>query len=331
MLMSIAVVFDFAEKFDDLYKAPASEIIFEYYFNFIFFYSNLFSFLIIFLAVIFFTSKMAKHNELVAILNSGVTFNRMLRPYFVAATILVLGAMYLNHFVLPNSNKVRLEFEDRYIQHNLQLNNVHREIEKGVIIYFSHNAYGYLDNFFMDHWEDGKLKSVLFAPQALNDSLSNKWRLTNYSIRYIGEKSDSILTGPFLDTVFSFTSKDLGHRMEFSSSMTTPQLIEFIAEEKRQGNPNVADYEIELHQRTAYPVAAYILTLIGVCVSGRKTRGGMGWNLMVGLIFAVIYIFSMRMVSVAAAKSGLEPSIAVWIPNVLFMILAIPIYRSAQK
>ena len=329
--MMIAVVFDFAEKFDDLYKAPWQEVLFDYYLNFVFYYSNLFSFLIIFLAVIFFTSKMAKHNEIIAILNSGVTFNRMLRPFFIGATVLVLLSMYLNHFVLPDSNKVRLEFEDKYSQHSLQLNNVHREVEKDVIIYFVHNAYGYLDNFFMDKWEDGKLKSTVHAQRASCDSLSNKWQLSNYSIRYIGEEKDSILAGTLLDTVFSFNIRDLGHRMEFSSSMTTPRLIEFINQERQQGNPGVVDYEIELHTRTAYPVAAYILTLIGVCVSGRKSRGGIGWNIMIGLMFAVVYIFSMRIMSVAAAKAGLSPSIAVWIPNVLFLILSIPLYRSAQK
>lgn len=331
MLMSIAVVFDFAEKFDEFHKASWSELLFEYYLNFIFYYSNLFSSLIIFLSVIFFTSKMARNNEIVAILNSGMSFNRMLRPYFFAATVLVGSSIYLNHFVLPNANKTRLAFEDRYQFHNVTQTNVHREVDKGVIIYFSSNNYRYVDEFFMDHWEDGKLKTVLYAQRAWGDTISNKWSLDRYLIRYIGENQDSLVTGDHLDTTFTFNVLDFAKRMEFSSSMTSPVLSEYIRKEKEQGNPNIVDYEIELHQRTAYPVAAYILTLIAVCVSGRKSRGGMGWNLMVGLIFAVVYIFSMRITSVAAAKAGLNPSLAVWIPNMLFLLFTIPLYRNAQK
>lgn len=333
MLMSIAIVFDFAEKVDDFinFGAPVNELIFDYYMNFVFFYGNQFSFLIIFISVIYFTSKMANNNELIAILSSGVSYNRMLRPFMLAASFLVISSIFLNHFVLPKSNKVRLEFEEKYAHNLLSLVNIHREVEKGVIVYFNNNHYGYLDGFCMEKWEDGELKSVMNAQRAYYDTLQAKWTLTFYFTRYLGDDHDSILRGDKVDTVFNFAPKDLGYRNEFASSMTTPELRRFIAEEKAKGSAKVVFSEIELHLRTSYPIAAYILTLIGVSVAGRKTRGGMGLNIAIGKLMAVSYIFSMKITTVAATNAGLNPSIAVWIPNVIFLLLTIPLYRMAQK
>lgn len=333
LLMSIAMVFDFAEKVDDFinFGAPVSALIFDYYINFIFFYGNQFSFLIIFISVIFFTSQMARNNEIIAILSGGISFNRMLRPFMISASLLVILSVYLNHLVLPKANKVRLEFEEKYARNPLSLVNVHREVEEGVIVYFNNNAYGYLDGFCMEKWDSGNLKSILYAQRAYYDTLNAKWSLSYYMIRYLGDDKDSLLRGDKRDTVFNFSPKDLGYRIEFASSMTTPELREFIRAEKAKGSSKVAFSEIELYQRTSYPVASYILTLIGVCVAGRKSRGGIGLNIALGMFMAVCYIFSMKVTTVAATNAGLNPSIAVWIPNVLFLLLTIPLYRSAQK
>jgi lipopolysaccharide export system permease protein len=333
VLMTIAIVFDFAEKVDDFvdFKVSVWDLLTKYYLNFVFHYSNLFSSLIIFITVIFFTSKMAGHNELIAILSSGVSFNRMLRPFFIAATILVVLSVYLNHMVLPKANKVRLDFEESIARHSVLLKNVHLEVEPGVMVFFDNNHYGYLDIFCMEKWDNGELKSVLTAQRAYYDTIQQTWSLHFYNIRYLSEYRDSIVRGDKKDTTFNFAPNDLGYRNEFSSSMTTPELIRFIDQEKKRGSTKVQLSEIELHQRTSYPVAAYILTLIGVCVAGRKSRGGMGVNIAIGLMLAVTYIFTMRITSVAATNAGLAPYIAVWIPNVLFAFLTIPLYRFAQK
>ncbi|HAA00366.1 MAG TPA: permease [Flavobacteriales bacterium] len=333
ILMAIAIVFDFAEKVDDFieFKVSFWDLLTKYYINFVFHYSNLFSSLIIFISVIFFTSKMAKNNELIAVLCSGMSFNRMLRPFFLAATVLVVLSIFLNHLVLPRANKIRLDFEESIARHSVLLNNVHLEVEPGVIVYFDNNHYGYLDAFCMEKWEEGSLKSVLTAQRAYYDTLNTKWSLQFYHIRYVSEYKDSIVRGDKRDTTFNFAPSDLGYRNEFSSSMTTPELLRFIETEKRRGSTKVQLSQIELHQRTSYPAAAYILTLIGVCVAGRKSRGGIGLNIAIGLVLAVTYIFSMRLTSVAATNAGLDASIAVWIPNFMFLLLTFPLYRFAQK
>ncbi len=333
MLMVIAVVFDAAEKIDDFIKfnAPLHAIVFDYYVNFVFFYSNAFSSLIIFLSVIFFNSKMARNNEIIAVLSSGVSFNRLLRPYLISATLLAGMSVYLNHFVLPNANKVRLEFEENYMHHPLVYNNVHREVSPGVIIYFKNNYSGYLDSYCMEKWENNELKSILFAQQAFEDTVNKTWKLRYYFMRTLGEDRDIITRGDEMDTALGFTVSDFGHRVEFASSMTYGELNRFIESERASGSQEVVLYEIEKHQRTAFPLAAYILTLIAVCISGRKVRGGLGFHLSIGLLMAVAYIFSMKMTTVAATNAGLDASIAVWIPNFIFLLLTVPIYLNAQK
>lgn len=333
MLMSIAIVFDFAEKFDDFYNfgAPIGALILDYYVNFVFYYSNLFSSLLVFIAVIYFVSKMAKDNEIVAILSSGMSYNRMLLPFFLAASVIVVSSVLLNHFVLPSANKTRLEFEERYTHHPLKLHNIHREVKPGIIVYFSSNENGVHESLSIEKWEKGSLKSSLNAQRAYYDTIRNVWTLNFYFSRTLGEDKDSIARGDNLDTILPFKPSDFGYRVEFVSSMSSPDLKKFIEQERNNGSNSVVFSEIELYQRTAYPIAAYILTLIGVSVAGRKSRGGMGLNLAVGLGFAVTYIFSMKMTTVAATNAGLSPILAVWIPNGLFLILTIPLYKRAQK
>lgn len=333
LLMSLAVVFDISEKIDDFirHKVTLHDVIFDYYLNFIFHYSNLFSSMIIFIAVILFTSKMARNNEITAILSSGVSFNRMLLPYFISAGIIASCSIYLNHNILPVANKTRVEFENKFMHHKNPSQNVYKEPELGTIVYFEDNFNNFLNQFILQNWKDNRLEKTIYAQRAFSDSITGKWRLENYFIREMGEGKDQIRSGARLDTTFSFTASDLGKKLNYASTMTTSELNKYISEEKERGNPDLALFEIEKHQRTAYPVAAFILTLIAVSVSGRKSRGGTGFHIFIGLVVALMYIFSMKITTVAATNVGVNPFLAVWLPNFIFFCVAIVFYRLAQK
>jgi lipopolysaccharide export system permease protein len=337
LLMAISVVFDVSERIDDFIKneAPMKAIIFDYYLNFVIYYGNLFSALIIFIAVIWFTGKMSQRSEVVAILSSGVSYYRMLVPYFIAATILAGGALYANHFVIPKANKKRLDFEEDYIRNPFRLNikNIHREIEDDLIIYFnsfnSGTNRGY--NFSMETWEGTKLKKKLLAETATYNSETGKWKVDNYYIRTIMDDEEILETGKTIDTLINFKPEDLGQRLSVASALPYHELNEFIRQETKKGSENVIFYEIEKHQRTSYPLATYVLTLIGVAIASRKTRGGIGMYIALGLLTVGLYIFSMRMTTVAATNAGFDPLIAVWIPNIIFGIVSIIMIRNTPK
>lgn len=340
IIMSIAMVFDVSEKIDDFLKnnVPLTEILFTYYLNFVIYYGNLFSALLIFIAVIFFTSKLANRTEFIAILSSGVSFKRMLLPYFLAATALVIVSLYLNHFLIPQANQQRLEFERKYVGsgYTPDRHNVHREISPGTIAYFQvyspHNGSGY--KFSLEHWNsEGKLLSKLISERAEFDSTSGKWKIHNYYERHFNYNGieETIHSGNLKDTLIELTPKELEFKTDYAAALPYQQLKAFIAREKQRGSDSVTYYEIELYQRTSYPFATYVLTLIAVSIASRKVRGGLGLNLVFGFIVVFIYIFSMRMATVGATNAGLDPMIAVWIPNLIFGIVGAFIYRVAPK
>ncbi len=339
VIMSIAVVFDVSEKIDDFLKnkAPLNEILFSYYVNFVIYYANLFSALLIFIAVIFFTSKLANRSEIIATLSSGVSYNRILVPYFIASTVLVAASLYLNHQLIPIANQQRLIFEDRYTgsQYTPDRMNIHREIAPGSIAYFQvyspHSASGY--KFSIEQWEEGRLKYKMISERAEFDSTSGKWIIHNFYERYLNYYGhvEQIKTGAHKDTLIELTPENLRYKTEYASALPNKELREFIELEKQRGSDSVVFWEIELYQRTSYPFATYVLTLIAVSVSSRKIRGGLGLNLVFGFMVVFIYIFSMRMTTVAATNAGLDPLIAVWIPNFIFGVLGVFIYRIAPK
>ncbi|MFT4659753.1 MAG: lipopolysaccharide export system permease protein [Patiriisocius sp.] len=337
LLMTISVVFDISEKLDDFLRSNPSfkEIALDYYLNFVLAYSILFSPLIIFVALIFFTSKMAQRTEVVAILSSGVSFNRYLRPYFIAASILAFGALYVNHFVIPKANAVRLNFEEKYYRnpYSIKDKDIHFEIEEDRIVYFKtinlQNASA--SNFSIEQWKDEKLISKLSAKRVKWDSTNGVWNLTNYTHRNFLNGHETLEYGNKLDTNLNIGLSDFGKRIEFVSSMNYYALNEFIEKERKMGSSKISFYLIEKYQRTSYPFATYVLTLIGVSLASRKVRGGIGMHLALGFLVVLTYIFAMKVTTVSATNAGLSPFIAVWIPNVLFSILAIYLYIKSPK
>lgn len=335
LLMSIAIVFDLSEKLNDFIDqgAPWSEIIGVYYVNFFIFFGVQFSYMLNFLSVIWFTSKMANNTEIVPILSAGVGFNRFLRPYIISSIILVVWAILMYNFVLPASNKMRLEFEEKYYRSKTSKANQHIQIsESEIVYYFSYNGVSKdITNMTYEKWKGDSLDYQLTAGYAEGDSLTNNWQLTNYEIRYIGDFNDRVIKRARTDTTLSFGFEDLIFRSNVIEAMNNAELNTFIAEQAARGSDSIPEFLIEKHKRWASPFAIIILTVIGVSVSSKKSRGGLGLNLATGLAICVLYIFSMQMTTVAAINVGFTPVLAVWLPNIIFAFIALFLLKIAPK
>ncbi len=334
--MLLAMVFDLSEKLSEFIdnQAPLSSIIFDYYLNFILFYGNLFSSMIIFVSVIWFTAKLAQDTEIIPMWNSGKPFSRFLRPYMIAATLIMLISLVMNHFILPKSNRTRLNFEEKYYRAALSVNDYHAEYPGNQVVYFSsyYQEDNLVNDFVLEQWNDqNRITYFLKARTAENISGTTKWILKDFYERRVGYPNDEVKEGQKKDTVFIFKIEEMAQRKNISEAMTYTELRSFIEREKKKGSGNVPMYEIELYQRTSYPFAAYVLTIIGVSVSSRKKRGGIGVNIAIGLMIIFVYIFAMKVTTVAAINVGFPASIAVWVPNVLFGAVAFILYRFAQK
>lgn len=340
VIMILAMVFDLAERVGDFIDkdAPISAIIFDYYFNFIVYFGNMFSPLIVFVSVIWFTAKMAQNSEIIPLLNSGRPFRRILRPYMIGATILMLFSLALNHIVLPESNKVRLQFEEDYYRNVRSIVDYFAEYPGKKVVYFDsyradkNRAMGFVME---NRNENDELVSILKANQAVNPDSTDVWRLFDYHIRYIGDPNDELVYsssgGGYLDTILPFKLSEMSQRSTVAQTMGYNELKDFIALEKQKGSTKTPYYEIEFYQRTSFPFATYVLTLIGMSVSSRKSRGGIGVNIAIGLFLAFLYIFAMKVTSVAAQNVGFPSLVAVWIPNIIFAVLGLILYRLAPK
>lgn len=337
VILVVSVVFDISEKIEDFIdgQAPLEEIVFDYYLNFIAYYGNLFSAFLIFITVVVFTSRLASRSEIVAMLSGGMKFRRLLRPYMIAATILVVLSLLLNHIFIPRANSTRLAFEEIYLRGNFYQKGEHfnYEIEPGTIIYFQ--SFNFKTNlgqsYSVEKWKDNEIVYKLFSDRAIYDTTSGRWSIVNFNIREkVGDK-EVFREGALMDTVLTFTPEDLGRRVTFASSMGYAEINKYIREEKAKGSDKVAFIELEKHQRTSYPFATYVLTLIGVSISCRKQRGGIGLHIAYGFFIVFTYIFAMRVASVAATNLGMDALIAVWIPNAIFLLLGLVLVRFTPK
>ena len=337
--MLLAMVFDLSERLGDFIKkeAPLKAIIFDYYVSFLIYFGNLFSPLITFVSVIWFTAKMAQNSEIIPMINSGRPFSRILRPYMIGATILMILSLFLNHFLLPITNQNRLQFEEDYYRNVRSVSNYYAEYPNNQIVYFDsyrsdlERVLGFVIE---QRDENNRITSILRAKEARNSDDSYTWELKDYFIRTIGHPNDKLTIGEpkeSLDTLLPFKLKDLAQRESVVMTMGYRELKDFIELEKRKGSNNIATYEIELYQRTSFPFATYVLTLMGMAISSRKKRGGIGVNIAAGLGLAFMFIFAMKVTAVAAENVGFPAYLAVWLPNIIFGILGLIIYRFAPK
>ncbi len=337
LIIGLAIVIDLTEKIDNFFEkqAPLHAIIFDYYLNFIPFYVNLFMFLFVFISVVFITSKMTQDTEIIAILSSGVSFRRLMYPYFVAAFILAILSFLLSNFVIPPANRVRLNFEDTYV-HNTYYNkdrNIHRQIEPGVFIYMesfnTRRNSGY--QFSIEKFEGKELKSKIMAQRIDWDTSKGKWKILRYQKRTIDGNKETITTGASVDTSLNMTPEEFKRRDTEKAKMDYFELNEFIENAKLRGETNINNYLLEKHQRIAFPFATFILTLIGVSISSRKRRGGTGLNIGIGLLISFSYLFFMQMSAQFTTKGNMSPILSAWIPNIFFMFVAAFLYRMAPK
>ncbi len=336
IIMLLAMVFDLSDRLGEFLanKAPFSEIVFTYYLNFILLYGNSFSFMIVFISVIWFTAKMAQDTEIIPIWNSGKPFSRFIRPYMIGATILAVISLFINHIILPASNKGRLDFEDKYYRNALSVSNYFADFPGNQTVQFGSytSEENVVQQFILQRYnKNNTLSYTLVARTAENKDGTNKWVLRDYYERYVGYPKDKITEGKQKDTTFAFKISEMAARDNISSAMKTGDLRKFIERERSKGSGKIPLYELELYQRTANPFATYVLTIIGIAVSSQKKRGGIGVNIAIGLAIVLVYVFAMKIMAVAAENVGFPAIIASWIPNILFGLVAVVMYRFAQK
>lgn len=337
LLIFIVIIFDISEKIDDFLKrdAPLKAIIFNYYFNFIPYFINLFSYLLTFIAVIFFTSRMASDSEIVAILSSGISFRRMLYPYFISAAVLGLLSFLLANFIIPYTNRGMFAFEKQYINSPREFSdqNIHKQISPGTYIYLenfnTHTNTGW--KFTIETFKDRELVYKLKADRLEWDSIQEHWIISNYFIRKINGIDESLHKGLKLDTALPLLPSDFTEDIEEVKIMDYMTLREHINKKELRGDPDVVKYKVKKYERIAFPFATIILTVIGVSVSSRKVRGGIGFHLGFGLALTFIYILFMQVFTVFATFGELPPLIAVWVPNIIFGIIALIMLKRAPK
>lgn len=335
LIISISIVFDVSENIDDFMSkdVPLRAIAFDYYLNFIPYFANLFSGLFTFIAVIYFTSKLAYNTEIIAILCSGVSFNRLMRPYMIGAAVIALFSYLLGNYVIPPANKEKVEFRNTYIGSRKAgyEKNIHRQIEPGIFVYiesYTSSDVGY--KFTIEKFSDRKLVSKLTSEFIKWDREKKKWVIHEYSIRTIDGYKETIIQGSEIDTTLNMTPEDYLVVDNIVETMTLPTLNNSIANLKLRG-VNTIDYEMEKHRRRAGPFSAFILTIIGVSLASRKIKGGIGFHLGLGLLLSFSYILFMQVTAVFATSGTLAPWMAMWIPNILYGALAFYLYRRASR
>ena len=340
LILGIAVIFDFSEKIDDFIQkqAPLKAIIFDYYLNFIPYFATLFAPMFVFISVIFFTSRMAVNTEIIAMLNSGMSFRRLMVPYLISAAFIALAAFMLQNYVLPHSNIARLDFEEKYYRSSdfrkMNVSSVHRQVYPNVYIYME--QYNKISqsgrNFSMEKFDDqGRLESKMTANMIRWDSTTNKWGAWWYYIRETDSLGERLSSGRRIDTVLNVGPDDFTRSPEFVFTMTYGELHDYIDVLKSQGSDEIKLYLNEKHRRYASPFAFFILTLIGVSLSSRKIKGGIGMQIGLGLVLTFSYILFMQFASQFSLKGDLDPALAMWIPNIIYSFIAIGVYRNAPK
>lgn len=338
LIIGIVIIFDISEKIDDFVKNEASlyDIIFKYYINFIPYFMNMFSPLFVFITVIFFTSRLAANSEIIAILSGGISYKRMLVPYLVSAVMIGFLSLALNLWIIPRSNQTRIAFEEVYVMKHTTFNtrNVHYQTAPGQFVFvenfssWNNTAY----KFTIEDIKDSKLVRKTSAESAVWDSTFGGWRLRNYFIRDYGEGiEDRIQSGESKDTVIALTITDFYQNEKTVETLPMKALNELIETQRMRGDSNVMYSLIEWHTRFALPFSAMILTIIGVTLSSRKKRGGIGLNIGIGIALAFSYILFLRFSQMFVFTGTLPPWIALWLPNVIFTLIAAFLYKMAPK
>ena len=340
LIISISIVFDVNENLAKFTtnNAPLRAIVFDYYANFVPYFANLFSPLFVFIAVIFFTSKLAGNSEIIAMLACGMSFKRLLRPYLISAALIAVLNFYLGAYVIPKGTVTRHDFESLYKnkKQNTSASNIQLMVDRGVIAYLSQyddtrkTGYG----FALYKFENKKLVSQMNANVIQYDTIAeerNHWKARNYKIRTLKGMREQITSGNEIDTLIQMEPMDLVFSKGQQETFTSPELLRYISKQQERGSSNVVQYEVEYHKRIASSFASFILTIIGVSLSSRKRKGGMGLYLGIGLGLSFAYILLQTVCATFAINADTPPILAAWIPNLLYVIIAYFCYRQAPN
>lgn len=339
----VAVAVDSSEKTDDFVGTglSATQIIRQYYFGFVPFIWGMLFPLFVFIAVIFFTSKMALRSEVIAILATGITYNRWLRPYVIGG--IVMGAVLLaaNMFVIPRANEIRSDFETKHLHGGTTSSNTQNRCSNcfykriDSITYIGIKYYDVASksasSFFLEKIRGNKVFYNLRADRIEWDSTKKNWRLTNVVERNIETAGEILTQYPVKNYSFNLQPSELRKDDFLKDKLTTPELHHFIAVEEQRATEGLAPLKVELARRNATPYTVLLLTLIGAIIAGRRSRGGSGLHLAIGILIASVYILLDRFSTVFAVKSNFHPLLAAWVPNIIFTLVAIYIYRRAPK
>lgn len=336
LVLSIAIVFDLTEKMDDFfeYQVPLQEILLEYYLPFIPYYMNMFSSLFIFISVIFFTSKLAGNSEIIAMHATGMSYHRLMVPYAFSATLLFLLGIWLGGWVIPRSSAHMLAFTDKYIEHFTtdHARNMQLEVEPGTVLYIEsfqrRSNIGYRCS--IEHFDGKSLTSRITADRIYYDSLF-EWHLDTYMRRTFTGMREHLERGDTLYITLPITPDEMFISAMQAQQMTTPELRHYMERQRERGSGNVKAFEVEYHKRWASPVGAFIMTLLGVTMSSRKVRGGMGKNLGIGIVLTAAYILFSTVSTTFSVNNVMSSFSAAWLPNFVFLAISIPLYRQACK
>ncbi|MEE1254052.1 MAG: LptF/LptG family permease [Paludibacteraceae bacterium] len=336
LILSIAIVFDLTEKLDNFFEhqVPLREIIVDYYIPFIPYYMNMFSSLFIFISVIFFTSKLAGNSEIIAMHAAGMSYHRLMVPYAISAIILFVLSFVMAGWVIPNSSARMLNFTDKYVERFTKENarNIQMEVTPGTLLYIEsfqrRSKIGYRCS--VEQYEGKTLVSRTTADRIYYDSLQY-WHLDNYTKRTFDEMVETLEGGSRLDIELPIYPEELFITAQEAQQMTNPELREYMDRQRARGAGNVKAFEVEYHKRWASPLGAFIMTLLGVTLSSRKVRGGMGKNLGIGIVLTALYILFSTVSTTFSVKNVMSPFMAAWLPNLVFLAISIPLYIRASK
>lgn len=333
LLLAIVVMFDVNEKLDSFLKAPLKATIVDYFVNFLPYFANQFSPLFTFIAVIFFTSKLAGNNEIVAMLSNGMSYRRLLRPYLLSALVIAAATWVLGAYIIPPANVRRIDYTNTYVK-NKRVDygaNIMLMVAPGEIAYISRydNITKSGSRFTLEKFDGKQIVSRLTARNIGWDTLYS-WKVYDYTIRDFRDNREIIRRGAALDTTIPFEPRDFLIAKNDHEKMTTPALEQYIRRQRSRGVGNIKSFEVEYHRRYAMCAAAFILTVIGMALSSRKVKGGMGLNIGIGLVLSFSYILFMA-ITQSFAYSGLtSPLVAMWIPNIIYTVIAVVLYRRAS-
>lgn len=336
LILIIVIVFDISEKIDDFLEHEIeTESIVKYYLNFIPYFGNLFSHLFIFISAIFFTSKMANNSEIIAILNSGLSYTRLLRPFLISSVFLSIISFVLSNFIIPPTNTYRIDFANKYFknkEYSIE-RNIHMQIKPGEYMYMesfnTNRSVGY--KFSLEKIKNGKLISKLVSNYITFDSINEKWICNQYELRNFNNKDKSFKKGEKIELQLNVKPSEFTKKANLVETMNLFRLNKFIEKEQLKGSEYLTYYLIEKHKRIAFPIAIIILTFLAVPIAISKHRGKIGAHLGIGILMAFSYILFMQISTTFAINSNLSPVIAVWIPNIFFLVVTIILNIVAKK